>query len=219
MKQAQPNKTRIFFPLWLQLRKAINALILQENSLIHLKIILFLTFIFASQFLAYFWLANSWSTVTKILDKSSYIELASFLIILFGTLVVIINLATLILHFFIYMIGGFGKFVHTKSAVYWSSVTTIPIGLTFLLFIWSGEANIKSVKQSPDFPLFTFCLQCMAALAFIIFTLYTLIILSRMLSEIHRISSGRAFVAVVAGTITTFILGPIILKTAINIFA
>lgn len=219
MEQIQSNRTKLFLSIWSQPRNAINTLITQDNPFLHLKIIFFLTLIFSLQILAFFWIGNLWSIVAKIIDRSNFIQIASFLIIIFGTIIVVINLASLILHFCIYVIGGFGKFAHTKSAVYWSSVTIIPIGLSFLLFIWSGEANFKAVQQSPDFPLFTFCLQCIAALAFLIFCLYTVIILSKMLSEIHRISSGRAFAAVIAGISTTSILVPIILKTAINIFA
>lgn len=219
MEQTLTNNSKLILSIWHQPRKAIHLLLENEKPFFHFKIIFFLTFIFSMQFLAFLWVGNLWSIVTELNNKTNYITLLSFIFIIIGSIIVTLNLTTLILHFFVQTIGGIGKFIHTKSVVYWSSLTTIPIGLVFVIFIWSGEANIKAVKQGYDYPLFTACLQCLAALAFLILILYTLIILSKMLSEIHKISGGRAFVTVLFSVISTFTLVPLILKTAIHIFS
>lgn len=212
------NNSKLFLSLWSHPRKTINFLFTKNNSYIFLKISLFLTFFYSVIYLSFLWISDLRWIMTKIIDNSHYYEIISLFIFFLSYFTIILNLSSLVFYYLIQLAGGLGNFLHTKLAVFWSCMTTIPSGLAFVLFIWSGEANLQAVKQGFDYPLSTACLQCTAALGFVFFSIYSLIILSKMLSEIHKIPSGRSFVVVLTGVSATCILGQWILKTVINIF-
>lgn len=218
-KQISFIKAKLFFSLWMQPRKAINLLLAKKMRFVHLKILTTLTFIFSLQFLAVLWSVNTLPGFIKTASQTQFVLPIALFLGLYAAISVILNLGSIIFYYFAKSLGGIGNFSHTKLAVYWSSMTTVPIGLFFVLFFWSGEINLTAVRQELDRPLFTVFLQSAAALGFFIFIVYGLIILSKMLSEIHKISTGRAFAAVFAGVISTGLIGPLIILAIIKKFA
>lgn len=210
---------KLFFSIWGQPRKAIKLLLEKEINFVHLKILVGLTFIYSLQFLAILWSVNTLSGFIKTALQTWFVVPVALFIGLFAAISVILNLGSIIFYYFAKFLGGIGNFIHTKLIVYWASLVTIPIGLSFVLFIWSGQENIRAIEQGLNRPVFTTCLQCVAALGFLFFIIYGLIILSKMLSEIHKISIGRAFAAVLASVSSTGLIGPLIILTVIKKFA
>lgn len=209
------NIAKSFFSIWICPRLAIHCLIKNENNLTRLKITLSLAFIYLIQYISYLWISNLLPILIKVFSKMRFFEPIALLIGFIFAISVILNLSSIIFFYLTKLIGGKGTFLNTKSVIYWSSLSTIPVGLSFLLFIWSGEANMNAVENGLDRPITTAFLQCFAVLGFIIFIIYGIAILTKMLSEIHNIPSERALASVIAGIISTLVLGPLIFRAAI----
>ncbi|MCE5318615.1 MAG: YIP1 family protein [Parachlamydia sp.] len=200
--------------LWLWPRATAYQLLEKKKRYTHLNILITLAFVYFGQGLAFLWIGN-------LLPDSSRLSLAApfwFFVFLVAGIVVILNLGALVFYYLIKSFGGQGSFAQTKTIVYWSSLCTIPVGLFFLSFIWSGLMGAQAAEKGIKEFLFTDILQLVSVLGMFAFSIYGMIVLTKMLSEIHQIRAGKAFAAVAGGIFATCFLAPLILMAAIKSF-
>ncbi|MCE5317646.1 MAG: YIP1 family protein [Parachlamydia sp.] len=212
------NLLTLFFAIWLKPRTTTHLLLEKKTQFTNLKILLTLTLIYISQFIIFMWMGNLLPDFIHNLSRNQSLEFLALVIGFAAAISVILNIGTIIFYFLLKIVGGSGNFPETKTIIYWATMSTIPLGIFFLVFIWSGLANANIGAQGLDKSLFISLLQCSAVLGFFVFLIYAFIIVTKMLSEIHKIPSERTLLAVFASVIITGILGPLILVTAINLF-
>lgn len=192
-----------------------RLLLIKKTPYTHLKILVALASIYFLQALAFLWIGN-------LLPDSSRLSLATpfwFYVLLVAGITVFLNLGSLIFYYLVKSFGARGSFAQTKTVVYWSSLCTIPVGLFFLSFIWCGLMGAQAAEKGVTEFLFTDILQLVSVLGMVAFGIYGMLILTKMLSEIHQISAGKAFAAVTGGTFAICFLAPLILMAAIKGFA
>lgn len=203
------DKTGPLLSFWFRPRDAARLILAHKTPWTHFRILITLTFTYFLLFVAFLWIGNI------SIDSSQLFWVFAFIA---GAATCILNLSSLVFYYPLRAVGGLGTFPQTKTIIHWSSICGILIGICSLLFIWFGLLSAKEAEKGIQAFLFTDTLQVFSAVGMITFSIYGLVILTKMLSEIHQISAGKAFAAVLAGLFTTCVFAPMVLMVAIRSF-
>lgn len=206
-----------FIDIWLRPRAAAGNLFEKKSPFTHFKILAALAFAIFCQILTFLWIGNLLPSIDTSLNGSAMALACLLYVFIFAGISVALNLGSLAFYYSIRSLGGTASFAQTKSVVYWSSLGIIPVGLCFLSFIWSGLIGAQAAEKGVHDFLFTDAVQLLSALGMLFFAVYGMVILTKMLSEIHQINTGRAFAGISGGFIATSILSPLIFLAAIKV--
>lgn len=202
--------------IWQKPRSAITLFLNKETRFTHLRITIFLAFFYFFQLSALLWSVHLLSDISSFFTLEGSEWLVWLFIGLVAAITVILSVFSLVLFSFAKSLGGVGTFSQTRTAVYWSSMTTLPISFFFLLFIGFGKINLMAHAQGSSRPIYSVILQSASAIGLLISLIYGVIVFSKMVSELHRISIWRALASSLLGLSVSLILVVIILKIATN---
>lgn len=192
---------RNLLAIWLKPRKTISTFLEKKNRSVHLKIILVSAFLYSLQFITLLAILDLLPNSNKATPWFLFQGVFWLFLLVLALYITLSNGISLIIQFLVRSLGGKGNILETKTVVYWSSLCFLPVTLLYLLFNWNFMLSNSAREKGLEFPFILDILQILTAIGILGFFIQGLIVLSKMLSEVHKFSVWRAIIAAFGGVI------------------
>lgn len=197
------TKLQHFFSLWQSPKEAIHRLLSQRTSSTFTNIIFAFFTVYFLQFIIYAWVCGFLLKYLEIFNRDFISNLMS-LFIFIGVVIVFLNLVPIFFYTILKLKNVHSSYIATKTACYWSLITSFPIGFFNILFFWFG-VDAKDPQEMNFFILIiSTLLQLGAAVATVGFFIYYFYILASMLAEVNKITFKRALVTSIFSLLLSF---------------